>query len=108
MKNDEPVSAAQLAEQIQESAPQLIQYLYEIAQNGEKDLARIKAIDILLDRGYGKVGVVPRTKAEEADPMAGLTADERIAMLEAALEEEKKKKVEALAEFIPLELESNS
>ena len=94
---NEPVSAAQLAEQVQIDAPELIQILVDIARNGERDMARIKAVDILLTRGYGKVGVTPRTNAEEEDPMAGMTIDEKIEMLKGALADTQKEKIELLS-----------
>lgn len=72
-----------------EYAPELLLSAVEIAQNSSNDSVRLKAIELVLNRGYGKAGAI----ASQSVPnkLDHMTPQERIKALEDAVLEEKLK-----------------
>lgn len=69
--------------------PEAIGEAIEIARNGSSDSIRLKAIDLVLTRGYGKAGQV----AQQVVPnqLDYMTPEERVTALRNALNEEELK-----------------
>jgi hypothetical protein len=59
------VPAGHLRRRIRESSEELVEILFDIARNAEKDSDRRAAANDLLDRGYGK----PKETEEDAEPV---------------------------------------
>jgi hypothetical protein len=66
--------------------PEMIAGAVDIAQNSDSDATRLKAIDLVLTRGYGKAGAVKQQSVP--NQLDHMSRDERIRALQDALTEE--------------------
>ena len=75
-----PKVIKEIAEKLKAGLPEAIDQLFQIMRTGS-EVARLRAIEIILNRGLGKEPVV----VEYEDPFANMTKEELIAGAEEAL-----------------------
>ena len=66
---------ADLREAFQALTPKALATLERVVEKGEKDSDRVRAAEVILDRGWGKAAAAPEDRQAMRDAFASLTPE---------------------------------